>query len=330
MRLIILSVLLSAPVWGTSTVRTSVQTGNLSDPATWGGTAPLAGDYLVISTGTTVTADVSIVLGIVVTCSSPAVTINGTIGSPAILQVNNGVSLTLAGCSTTNGFLTITQYGQFIPLAGSTIIFSPGAGATSANNSGTVSAVGTALLPITFSLISTRYTWNNAYSHAFLGSVLSPWGPNVWQISLGNTWVSNAAGNAAGSTGNSSLSFTSLSGQFVGYFTNEVATVDAIANPGDFAVNYDRGVVFFYNTVTLGGSDSVTVTDKYLVLNRQWFLTAASTASFTCAYCVVQYGGSVTTPAIAFGGGGSLTHSTLNWDSSGIDLNGVSGSVGSP
>lgn len=101
-------------------VRTSVQSGNYSDPATWGGVAPAPNDDIVISTGHTVTLDVSATVKNV-TIEAGAILDNSTFD--LLGTSSTGLTSNYTNNGTHNGtgkFILSTQGRTFLDGSGNT------------------------------------------------------------------------------------------------------------------------------------------------------------------------------------------------------------------
>ena len=261
-------------------------TGNASNASLWAncnGGIPDNGRadgnvYIVTVTASsvpvTVTVDQSMSWGSATTQIGNAYTLTGASGSvQAILKIANGVSLTLAGentttgatCGNTNSAGYVTQYGVFQPLAGSTISINSNGDTTACiYSTGTILADATGGSPITFTVPSGNYLWNNATSGAS-GTVVGAnvnyptwaWAPidgkqlQVWL--LPKPYVSNAAGTGPGHCGDSSLVLTHTAGDTlsevcvpdptVGGTWNAFAVAEALGTPGTYWVNYQGAYI---------------------------------------------------------------------------------------
>jgi hypothetical protein len=332
----------------------SVQSGNWSNTATWGGAGvPGAGDTATIASGTTVTVDQNTVVGSNSSAIGNAITIQGSSASTyGVLQVGAGVIVTLRGYDTTqNTLMLINRYGQFNPQPGSTILGDVAGNYSSIIlNKGQINAAGTAASPVTFSSPAANVSWNTAIteSHSNVPNSSFVYDPanDIAAVALNNNWIANASGTGPGSFGNSSLSF---SGQSPGtILQTEVGSYAAVNAPGDYYVNYDTGIVYFY-TDYAASAISYTASYDYLSLNRSWGISSSQNTSYNSAvfqYCNFSYMGGTSssdTPALdvqnklsAGADGGAidrlfrLTNSTISDCYRFLSMEGVSGTTGDP
>lgn len=285
--------------------------GNASAGSSWlKGVAPRNGDLVVIQAGDTITVDQNMTWGSNQAKLGHAFTLNGTSSSVfATLQVNSGVTLTLKGYDTTNNTLgLINRFALFSPQPGSTILGHVVAdwGSCILNN-GLISAVGNSGNHITFSIPASNVpSWatqvtNEAYSLTGNNYTYDP-SNKVFARVLIHDWIANAAGTGIGSFGDSSLSFSSVTGDTTALatevalpaFGTEVSTV--VNGTGKYAVDYDSGSLFWYST-RAGGSVTFNATYKYLVnstLWRGWGIKSANNNTFNSAifsYCDFSYMG---------------------------------------
>jgi hypothetical protein len=255
------------------------------------------------------------------------VTISGTNASTfGALEVASGATLQLQGHSTTtNTMMQINQYGWFAPQPGSTIN-----GACTSNyqatiiNNGILSAIGTSGSHITFT--ATVPSWatqvtNESYSLAGADNYVYVPSDNIAIFALTHDWIANSGGTAGGSSGSTSLSFSTQSP--AGILATEVSALSSVTATGDYFVDYDRGLVYFYQTYA-GTTVTFKATYKYLVDStawRGWGIQSAANAasnSLVLTYCDFSYMGgeasSNTTVAIYAAG-----HKSAGANSGGTD-----------
>lgn len=283
-------------------ILTSTSTGgNLSSGSSWvGGVAPTTGDQVVVVNGATITVDVSISLGVNASASGHAVEVNGASStSYGTLVVASGVTLTLLGYdlgSNTCGL--VHQYGKLTVQPGGTIACDPNSDFSSALVcNGILSAVGTSGSHCTFTSPATSYSWANSAS----GEVYSAnWDyydltQNLGIRQLNRAWIANAAGTGLGSFGDSSLSITSKTGTSASTFTTEVSSLAGVTGAGQYFVDYETGVVYFYNAACSTTTTGFTTTYKYLTISKGWGIICNSNTDYCSAdleYCDLTYMGS--------------------------------------
>lgn len=271
--------------------RTSTQSGNWSDTATWGGSAkPGAGDIAVIATGHTVTVDENTTVGDNASGIGHAIDIQATNASVfGKLVVNSGVTLTLRGFDgTSNTLMQIDRFAKFEPASGSTISGDTAGDYSSfVDNRGHITANG-----VTFTAPSANVNWaTNVASEAVIShSIIYDHPANQRVIELVNKRIANAANTGLGSFGDTSLSFSSVSP--AGILATEVASVAAVDGVGKYYVNYDTGTVILYTTAAI----TATAAYKHLTLSKTWGIksiqnTADHSATFTG--CTFEYMGGV-------------------------------------
>jgi len=289
--------------WGKAC--TSAQSGPISSLTTWtaanscNSLGVVDGDTTVVTSGHSVVVDISIVLGNNGSNVGHAFTINGTNPTTyGTLTVSPGVTLTLRGTDTTSNTLGyVYRYARFSPQPGSTVLGDTAGNMTSVvQNHGTIWAEGTAANRIVFSVPSTTsaYSWNTAVADTNVWTAAnSPyrWGVNLGVINtLTSNWISNAAGTALGSFGDSSLSFANLP---AGVMTTEVATVAEVTSPGKFWTNYEGGFVVFWDA---GSKPVANVNAAYKtpVLSKTWGINSVDNLDYNQAvfrYCDFSYMG---------------------------------------
>lgn len=292
---------------------TSVQSGALNNSVTWGGSVPVDGDTLIISSGHTVTVTESATVGSN-TGTKHGITINATDATTyGKLVINDGVTLTVRGVSRTYYAIKINRYAVFEPQPGAILsIISPTDGATGVLVEGIVNAIGTNAKPITFTVPAASVNWNVDQGALTLptASTLWPWNADrqIACVSLpkpssGATKIriSNAAGTAGGSFSDSSLIISSRSPATI--MQTEVATLDEVNAVGEYYVDYAAGFIYFYHAYA-DSNPSFSVTFKYLDDNttnwRGWFFEVGAGANHNVTYneakfqyCVFEYLGSM-------------------------------------
>jgi hypothetical protein len=274
--------------------RTSTQTGNWADTSTWGGSAaPGDGDIAIITSGHTVTVAANATVGSNSANVGDAVEIRATDSTTfGKLIVNDGVTLTLKGNDdTSNTAMEIDRYAVFEPQPGATIAVETAAQyETVIANAGIINAIGTLAKPITFTASGSGINWNNSAT----GEVKSGTGwyydgeNNIAVRALTNPWVGNSGGTALGSSGSSSVSFSSKTP--AGICATEVATLADVNGVGKYYINYHTGVVYFYHVFT-DGNPSFTAAYKYLSFNG-WGIQSLQDQTYNEAkfeYCNFQY-----------------------------------------
>jgi len=275
--------------------RTTTQSGNASNSATFGGSALSNGDIVVVATGHTLTFDANYTLGSKSANVGDALTINATDAVTfGKVVVNDGVTLTLRGTDTTSNRLAfIHQYALFAPNPGATIVGDVASDyASIIDNRGRFECVGTSLKPITLqgaNAVWSNQVTNEAKSATFANDYYDKPG-NILSFILANPWISNAAGTGIGSFGDSSLSLTSPSPGTI--LQTEVASLDLVTGAGKFWVNYDAGQVYFYS---VADNDTCNATYKHLT-SLGWGIVSEQDTDYNTAifdYCVFQYAGSL-------------------------------------
>jgi hypothetical protein len=284
----------------------SMQNGNWSDPATWGGIGvPGAGDSATIANGTTVTVDVNTTVGSKTSPVGDAITINGASSTSfGKLIVAPGVTLTLSGFgSTSNRMLRVNQYGQFNPQAGSTILGDVMSSYSSCMSiAGQVIAVGTASKPITFSVPTANIpSWAVPVTgeiHSGLTAAMYDGVNGVSAVNLGSRWIANAEGTGLGSSTDSSVSFSAQAPSTI--LTTEVSSIAAVNDVGEYYVNYDTGILYFYTRATSSFTVSYTKLDPTVSAWHGWGIQVNGNTSYNSGdfeYCNFSYLGDATHPA---------------------------------
>lgn len=282
-----------------SAVITSAQSGVSSAGSTWvGGVKPGAGDTAVIATGHTVTIDENTTLGANDSAVGHAITIQATDATTyGKVVVNSGVTLTLKGYNlTTASCMIVNRYAKFEPAGGSTISLDLAADNGSAIlNNGHLTANS-----VTFGIPPANIKWDNAgtYSVTAVSVKWYDYDTSIWIHKIRTTAlvdpgpVSNSAGNAVGTAGDSSLIINS---QTNGPIT-EVATLAAITNTGDYWVDYKKGIIYCKGALAL----SVNYSFKYATWFGAGIHSAANTtgSSISITNCTLNNLGS-TTPSTA-------------------------------
>lgn len=301
--------LLPVPAQATAYISCSGVTGVWSSPATWalsskpsvcGAGVPGAGDTAAIASGTTVTVDVNTVMGSNGSAVGNAITINGSSPSSfGTLIVNSGVTLTLRGYDrTSNMEMLISQYGQFLPQPGSTILADCATdGQCVINNNGIIHSIGTAAQPVTWSIPANRYNWNVAGTISYSASILNFLDainlPNVAVAKLSGPWIANSTGTGLGSAADSSVTFTARTS---GTMNVEVSSLSQVSQPGTYYINYDVGNIYWYQT---SGTATFTAVYKYLTFLGGTILSTANVSYNEAVfnYTNFQYMGSTGTAA---------------------------------
>jgi hypothetical protein len=237
--------------------RTSTQSGDWSDTATWGGSAaPGDGDIAVVATGHTVT-----------------VAANATVGSNSS-DVGHAVQIQATNSSVFGSTISCDVAGDF-----SSVI----------DNRGHLSADG-----VTFTVPSGNVTWATNVASEAVSALSSPYehAANLRAIALANPRVANSANTGLGSFGDTSLSFSSPTP--AGILTTEVSSIAAVNSAGEYYVNYDNGVVILYSTQA---SNTATAAYKRLTLSKTWGIrsnTNTTGHSHITTDCIFEYMGAIT------------------------------------
>lgn len=246
---------------------TSSQTGNWSSSATWGGAGvPGAGDLAVIAASHTVTVDVDTTVGDKAAATGIGVTINGTNSTTfGTLKVATGVTLTLRGFNLTTAVcMKINQFAHFEPQPGSTILMDlPSSGASIIDNRGIILSQGTSGSRITWSIPAANINWGNTKTDTVTNLARALYytqDSTIFCAILTQRWVSNAAGTAVGSFGDSSLAFSLTTPASI--LTTEVATIEQVTSTGQYWVDYSNGFVVWYQAS--GSTTSYTANYKYM------------------------------------------------------------------
>lgn len=349
--------------------RTSTQSGDWSNTATWGGSAvPGAGDIAVIIPGTTVTVSDARTVGSKASGIGHAIDVQGTNSTTYGTLIVSGTGvLTLRGFDTSsNRTGLIENFAHMTLQPGATLIQDIASdGQSSLSAQGILNAVGSTGSHITFDIPAANKNWNNTGSTVISGAFKTQYdvSRNLIVYSLSNIFISNAAGNALGSFGDSSLSFgTSTPANAV---TTEVASLADIVSPGQYYVDYQNGIFFFYSAVAL--SFTVTASYKYLTSfntgidstynstyceavfqycdfnyqgSRQADQVVAINAwhkktptaggvsqNFSCKNCTFNYSGKITNWSDITGGSGDVIAFSNNTINGFTDVNGYGGGI---
>ena len=245
--------------------RTASVTGLASLTATWGGAAiPVDGDIIVCNTGITATMDYTLILGSKAGAVGNAMTINATnVSVFGKVIVSAGVTLTLRGFNSTNRVALINAFGEFAPQPGSTIKLGiPTEDSTWFVNNGVLTSVGTAGSHVTWTN-DTAPTWSTAGGSATGAIPLAYYDKDnfICAYPFGVVGISNAAGTALGSFGDSSLSFASQSPGTI--LATPVASLALVNGTGKYFCDHEIGMLFFYHNT--GTAFSYTPSYKKLV-----------------------------------------------------------------
>lgn len=280
--------------------RTSSQTGNWSDTATWGGAAkPGAGDIAIISSGHTVTVDEDTTVGDKSSGVGRAVRVQATDSTTyGVLVVPNGVTLTLRGYDTgTNLCGQVDRYAKFKVEAGGALVLDVASDwASFLLVDGILEAIGTSGNHCAIRG-SASPNWNNAVTNeATTGDYNYRTADSIARRRFANRWISNAAGTGIGSMGDTSFAFN---GATTPSLTTEVATIADVNASGKYCIDYENGGIYWYDT---GASPTINVDYKYLTFNGS-ALYAYQDQTYNAIriqYCDFSYMGSTsgTQPAI--------------------------------
>ncbi len=269
--------------------------GNWSSTGTWsGGVVPGDGDTAEIVAGDTVTVDSNTTVG-ATTGTQHGVTIKGTSSSVyGQLNVNASVTLTLKGVSTTYHAMYIERYGLFQPSAGATIhVDNASDYVTGIKAKGIVNAIGTSGSRIAFAVPSGNVNWGASVT----GESVSGTGYHdpilkVQALALANPWISNAAGTGLGSYGDTSVSISNPSP--AGLCTTEVANKADVNASGEYWVDYDMGVIYFYNSAYSSASFDADYEYLSTASWKGWYIDATDNQTYNEAkfeYCDFSYMG---------------------------------------
>lgn len=285
-----------------ATKTSKVVTGNLSTATNWvGDVAPLLDgtDNIIIASGATITLDVNATF--TAAGAADAVQVNGTNSTTyGELIVPDGITLTLVGVDTANQqAMQIQRYAKFTPQPGATIVVnSPGDYSTQIDNQGRLYAMGTVSKPITFTSPAANYSWNTSVTDEAVVSGLKKYNSyNARRcLSLLWPWISNAAGTGLGSRGDTSINITVRSPNSAPngpICTNEVASESLVLAVGDYYVDYNRGLIIFYQPSGSTNS-SITVSYKRLSSTKVWGISSVQNNTYNEAkfdYCSFNYMG---------------------------------------
>lgn len=287
MRKLLVFLLLQA--FAAATTFTSTTSGNLSSGSTWvGGSAPncAGGDIIVVATGHAVTVDTNCTLGSKASNVGDAFTVQATNSTTfGELIVPNGVTLTLRGTDlTANRIGKINQHGKFTVQSGATVVVDLASDyASIIRNDGHFSSNGA-----TWDIPSGNINWNNASGTRTLSAVSHQrWysGNNIFILKLDTSSkadpgpISNAAGSALGSSGDTSFAITS--GGFQGTTSTakncgaSIATIaDNLTDNGDYCIDYQLAILWYRST---NGNLTVTYNFKYATWFGYGVLASANT-----------------------------------------------------
>lgn len=231
--------------------------GNSNSTSTYaGGVIPGDGDTLTVVAGDTLTGAADLTLGDNVSAVGNALTVNGTVDGFA------GYTLTLMGTGTTaNRAMYIAAGGLFAPADGATIeVDLASDGQTRINNQGDmILGACTVQAKAAYDVSSAGQTLSSAsmatvYRAGGSGSMsVFPIGETTIRgaICVCVSPVSNAAGTGIGSFGDSSFSVVSVTTPSDA-LTTAVASLEACTSPGDYYVDHDNGLVWFYSNLDAG------------------------------------------------------------------------------
>ena len=194
----------------------------------------------------------------------------------------------------------VERYGLLTVQPGATVVGVPaGDFASGILCDGRVSATGSAGSRVTFTSPPSAYSWAVAVS----GEVHAPdfnyydVPLSIFNIALGSGWISNAAGNGPGSTGDSSLAITAPTGSTTHgaapTFTAEVASIAAVNGAGKYYVDYECGVVWFH--AIFGNTAGFTAAYKHLAVSSPWGVAVTANTDYCSGvfdYCDFRYMGS--------------------------------------
>jgi len=278
----------------------SSQTGNWNQTATWGDSGPPTdGDTVTISNDHVVTVTADVTVG-ATTGTAHGILISGSSSSSyGKLIVNDGITLTLKGVDRESYFaMYIQRYGQFAPAAGAIIIVSCTSDyQTGIKNDGIISAIGTLAKPITFS-VPFRGDWTghttDVASENKSGSG-DTYSGNIRVRGLDRAWITNSGKTALGSS--ASTSFAISASTPAGLCTTPVASIAAVDSAGDYYLDHDAGIIYFYSTEGL-----TSITYSYTHLKqvtadwRGWGIWTGNNNTYCKAlfeYCVFEHMGSL-------------------------------------
>jgi hypothetical protein len=253
---IIWTFFVSVPMFS-ATFTTTNNGGNVSSGLSFvGGRAPNCAsgtDTVVVVPRATLTFDINCQLG-----STSAVglglRVEGALGTPGLVIVNTNTILTLYGADkTSNAALQVDQYGTFYPQPGATIqmgMASDNATAFIINGIIEDDVYGTSS-KVNWTVPSPQINWNNSQS-SFTPQVSTQFDPylypSLYITRMKQQWISNSSGTGLGGVGNSSITGFTITSNCTGCFTHEVGDWTSIAATGDYYVDYDKGLLYFYNT----------------------------------------------------------------------------------
>ena len=215
--------------------------GYFNQPSTWSdGIVPscAGGETVVVASGATLIQNISCTLGSKTQAVGPAMHL---LANSNYYPVFNTV-LTLRGFDSSNNVLALIDLGgQFVPQPGVTIVSDCATdGACVFVNNGYLRSAN-----VKWTIPSGNLSWNNSttYFVTTLGYLDQYNLPNVLVARLAQPWISNSEGTGPGSATDSSMSFQDAP---AGTLHTEVATLAQVNSPGTYYVNYDAGVLYWY------------------------------------------------------------------------------------
>ena len=338
---------------------TASVTGDWDNSATWGGGGvPGDGDTCVINNGITVTVTSNVTVGATTgTLNSVVIGQAGaTAANYAKLVVDDGVTLTLKGVSTTYFAMKILQWGQLVPSPGARIeVDCDTDGDTGILVQGIIDAQGTANDYITFSVPAANVHWDTTqtsitqpqYSAYFVWDTTRNIACVDLRRSHGNSRISNAAGTGIGTMSpyDTSVSISSQSPADIietGTAARRKNSIDEISQAGDFYIDHATAFIYFYYDYPTSGATalpSFSVTYTYLdpAQWRGWCMDISQSGSNQSGcegkfdYCIFEYMGKMAVsgrlPALRAGYRGAglgsdrefyVTNSIFRWCSAAI------------